>query len=390
MDSILTTSLSTMSISSQNATPPSPIGRKKKQEEQNKIDVISIDRQIKKKLTDEMNSIPDIKLDISKLKAQLYGVTIYQDKKRIQTKINELELIVSNSQDNLKLAEYIYRTSEIVDEYEKLTSIPVSVNFFSTNTGDPNKQRKQELLQLFQDIAHEYIEIDSYRNSKADKVSCECGNTLEFTTDSNSVKCESCGQLRIIYCVQTSYKDIDRVNLSQKYKYKRKVHFRDTVNQYQGKQNKRIDSKVYNDLEEEFKKHNLLIDAPTFHERHAKITKEILLLFLSETHHNNHYEDVQLIHHYFTGIPCPDLSHIEEELYHDFDLVVDAFSKLEGLERLNFLNGSFVLYQLLKRHKYKVSEYEFDFLKTRERRLDHDELFARICLSLEWNMVYLT
>ena len=371
-------------------TPPSPIGRKKKQDEQTKIDVISIDRQIKKQITEDSNNIPDTKLQIQNLTSQLQATNVYQEKKQIQTKIAELELIIKNSEDNSRLAEYIYRTNDIVEEYQKLTSIPVAVNFFSTTSGDPNRHRKQELLQAFTDIASEYIELTTYRSSKQDKVSCECGNTLSFTTSTNSIKCDVCGQLRTIYCVQTSYKDIDRVNLSQKYKYKRRVHFRDTVNQYQGKQNKRIDPKVYNDLEDEFKKHNLLVDAPTFHEQHAKITKEILLLFLSETHHNNHYEDVQLIHHYFTGIPCPDLSHIEDELYQEFDLVVDAFSKLEGLERLNFLNGSFVLYQLLKRRKYKVSEYEFDFLKTRERRLDHDELFARICLVLEWNMVYLT
>ena len=57
----------------------------------------------------------------------------------------------------------------------------------------------------------------------------------------NKIICNECSHVHCIQSIQTSFKDIDRVNLSQKYKYKKKVHFRDTVNQYQGKQNKKIE-----------------------------------------------------------------------------------------------------------------------------------------------------
>jgi ribosomal protein S24E len=56
----------------------------------------------------------------------------------------------------------------------------------------------------------------------------------------------------------SSYTDIDRVNISCKYTYDRKVHFRDCINQYQGKQNSTIHQKIYDDLEIQFERHHLL------------------------------------------------------------------------------------------------------------------------------------
>ena len=53
----------------------------------------------------------------------------------------------------------------------------------------------------------------------------------------------------------SSYKDVERVNMATikitKYTYDRKIHFRDCINQFQGKQNATIDKKVYDKLIEQ-------------------------------------------------------------------------------------------------------------------------------------------
>ena len=107
-------------------------------------------------------------------------------------------------------------------------------------------------------------------------------------------------------------------------------------------------------------------------------------MFLFETNNSNYYEDINMIHTHFTGIPCPDISDIEYLLYEDFDKVVDAYESLEDIDRIHFLNGQYILYQLLRRRKIKVKESDFDILKTRERLVEHDEIYQKICMKLEW------
>lgn len=359
--------------------------RRKKIVDENRIDILYLDKKIKAIINEENSMLIKYKSELKQSENDIETEKNYIKRKSLIEKVEQLKKIISEIENNTKMAEYVYLSNKIVDKYNKLNEIPVSVSFFDNKKIDPNEKEKEQLLNEYIDIANRYIEIPNNKTNKIEIVTCVCGHVNEYKDN----ECVECGELfnNNDNVQQTSYKDIDRVNLSQKYKYKRKVHFRDTVNQYQGKQNKKIDPKVYDDLENEFIKHKLLIeDEKSFYKKHEKITKEHIQMFLSETNHNNYYEDIQLIHNYFTGIPCPDLSLIEESLYEDFDKVVDAFTKLDNLERLNFLNGSYILYQLLKRQNVKVSEYDFDFLKTRERKLVHDELFSRICVELEWNM----
>ena len=105
---------------------------------------------------------------------------------------------------------------------------------------------------------------------------------------------------------------------------------------------------------------------------------------LSETDHNLHYEDINLLHYQFTGIPCPDISHVRNEIFEDFDKVISIYETMD-VDRINSLNGQYILYQLLRRRKVKVNENDFSMLKTRERLLEYDAIYSSICLKLEWN-----
>jgi len=189
---------------------------------------------------------------------------------------------------------------------------------------------------------------------------------------------------------KVQYDDIGRVNLNQRYKYERKIHFRDTLQQFQGTQNRQINEKIYKDLEDMIIKHSLIdtkyecTDIKRFH----KVTKEHIRLFLSECGYYSHYEDAQLIYTKLTGKPSPNISKYEKELYNDFDELVGAFMKLpEDIRknRKNFLNNKYVLNQLLKKRNIKVPEADLDSLKTPSRRREHDEIYSLCCNILGWN-----
>jgi len=331
------------------------------------IDIINIDKEIKKSIINEMKNIK----------------IITDENKKIEM------------QNGSYLTEYIYLTENLINDYINLINDPVDFSFFGNNNklNETNKLKLKNIIDNYIDICKNYIDVSKINIKKNENINiinkCICGSS-KFINKENVIFCIECSIEQQIQNVQNSFKDIDRINISQKYKYKKKVHFKDTINQYQGKQNKKTnDELLYEILEFEFEKMRLLVhtknNKPTnFHEKHINITKDIIYMVLNETGNNKKYEDINLIHNYFTGIPCPDISHLEINLYNDFDRVVESYDNM-NIERKNFLNSKYVLYQLLRLHNYKVDIKDFDILKTRERLIDHDNIWKNICKQLNWN-----
>ena len=183
------------------------------------------------------------------------------------------------------------------------------------------------------------------------------------------------------------YDDIGRVNLNQKYKYERKCHFRDTLQQFQGTQNKQINDKVYKDLEDMILKHSLVDNTYDDIRKYNKVNIIHIRTFLRESGYYNHYEDSQLIYSKLTGKNSPNISKHEKDLYKDFDDLVLAFMQLpENIRqnRKNFLNNKYVLSQLLKRRNIKIQDCYLDCLKTPSRRKEHDDIYSMCCNILNW------
>ena len=210
-------------------------------------------------------------------------------------------------------------------------------------------------------------------NTKKKKEYCEC---FDKTEDSNgSVVCKNCGNVYSDIEDNINYHDYSRVNMVQKYHYDKKCHFRDTINQYQGKQNKFIPQKVYDDIDYMIKMHGLSKD---------KITINHVSMFLTETKNTNFYEDKQLIYSNITGKDKPDISKYEKQLYEDFDKLVTVFLQLK-INRKNFLNAHYVLKQLLLRQGVKLPENHLNSLRTPQRLREHDEIYEKCCEMLGWN-----
>jgi len=181
-----------------------------------------------------------------------------------------------------------------------------------------------------------------------------------------------------------------------RYKYERRSHFRDTMNQFQGRQNKTFPPRLYAALEEEFEAHYLKRDLADGahdaagwtperkrHHMYGAVTKDHLLHFLSESKFSKYYEDVNLLHSYYTGVPCPDISRYEAQLMDDFDRIEAVYARM-NIDRENFLNANSTLYQLLKRRGYKCRASDFSLLKTRDRIVTHDTIMQDIFRHLGW------
>lgn len=305
---------------------------------------------------------------------------------------------------------YLIHSIPLLDRYKEYLNRQVKIHFMGTNIPNENMEEINNVIREYLKMVQRYFPSEFVQNNLQDMekyiitttmtkginlsrqnkcLSCNNDNT-KIANHDNYFICESCGYTYDSTTNDISFKDIDRVNISNKYQYDRRTHFKDCINQFQGKQNATIDVSVYNDLIEQFRLHHLI---PADHETLPKevafkdITKEHVLLFLKETEHTKHYEDVVLIHTQLTGRAAPDISHLENQLLHDFDQLTDLYDKkYRNNERKNFINTQYVLFQLLKRHKFPCKKEDFNILKTIDRKYFHDTIMQNLFECLGWNI----
>jgi hypothetical protein len=383
--------------------------RKKNEKETNEnYDILTLDEKIKNLFKDNKKNIETYKKKLKEIDESIENSEklSYREILKLTEQKKEYENKIETVDDVNILSEYLMFSQKIICNYVDHIKNPIKESFIkkgNVESTDQNK-KKNELILEFLNIAKKYIPIVIPTFEEKINNKCECGST-EFDTQNDESNCKQCGISTTLISSQTQFKDSDRINMDQKYKYGMKVHFKDTLNQFQGKQNKYIDKKVYQYLEKEFKTHGLvneeiklnLSDCKNQQDynnklrylKYSKITKEYLKMFLSEIGYNKNYEDVTLLHYHYTGIRPHDLSKYENDLLDDFDLVEEAYKKLpiEYNTRLNFLNNQYILFQLLRRRKYKCSINDFSLIKTIDKKIEHDEIYEQICLILEWQFI---
>lgn len=354
--------------------------------EKQDLDILSIDTEIKKKMN-RKKEVLDITTCLKKLKTiQKESV----DKQKLQKQIDELEKQLKCAQSTHTITMYIAESVEIVEKYKLLLKKPIQMSFMGkakTSTKD-----KDELVEQFKKIYIKYApdleKITASEIQLEQKCIFENCDSSVFLNINETLVCEKCSGVQPIQVNKTSYSDIDRVNVSSRYLYDRKIHFRDCILQFQGRQNVTIEKSVYESLETALENHHLLFgDKNTpVHIRFKDITKEHISIFLKELRLSKHYENIQLIHYNLTGKPSPNISHLEGALLQDFEQLTTLYDKVYKDEvRKNFINTQYVLFQLLKRHKYECSASDFSIIKTSERRAWHHEVCRRLFEILNWN-----
>jgi len=355
------------------------------------LDILTVDAKIRANFLAEIAQIDTHKLRLLEIEESLKVESI---KPRIRNTLiqakKDLEKYIHNLHHQIDYNFYMIKTIPLVDEYTKILKIPLKITFMGRpQRGNP---MKEELVRKYIEIASTYVDIDMGVDPKqSTTIACtNCSNKKDFEIVDYSIYiCMKCYAQQNIMKHVSSYNDIDRINISSKYMYDRKVHFRDCIKQYQGKQNSTIPDKVYNNLREQFDRHHLLDgDSQTTSReiRYKRVTKNHILLFLKELGYSTHYENVHLIHYIFTGVKPDDISHLEDQLLDDFDSLTDLYDKkFKNINRKNFINTQYVLYQLLQRHKHKCKKEEFIILKTIDRKFFHDEVCKVLFEHLGWN-----
>lgn len=364
-------------------------------------------------LYQQLKDIDNVSLETLSEKAKN---TLIQQKISIQTDLHNLEV-------NQNFNFYMFYSMPLIERYKELIKTPVKLSFMNSHRlhvqRDSIYNEKKNIIKEYFELLKKYqlnnneiipdeylLELLNVVNSdstcncknnetciicKGEVIKCnECQNS-EFDIDGNLFTCINCGLQLDLINATSCIKDIDRINISSKYTYDRRSHFKECINQFQAKQNQNIPDKVFDDLYHQIQIHNLEDgDENTPSEiKYQRLNKEHIQMFLKELNHTKFYEDIIYIYHKITNKPPDDISHIEAKLMEDFDTLIEKYDEKyknsPNHKRKNFINIQCILYQLLLRHNYKCKRSDFNILKTIDKKYIHEDIIHELFKDLSWN-----
>jgi hypothetical protein len=301
------------------------------------------------------------------------------------------------------MALYNARVLPILVKYQNELKKPTFRDFI---TGDiiNDTGEKKKLITEFQNLVDEYssrwpsifftneLSMTVMPTIVEETICRACNEKSVIEIKEYEHECTHCGCIREVAQAMFSYTDSTRINRTSKYTYERRMHFRDFMNQYQGKQQNSIPDEVYKYVESKIKTHNLLKPGKSRIEQYDRVTKSHIEIFLKEFKYAKPVEDLNIVYSVVTGKKLDDISHLEAALLQDFDtlnaLYEKTFVKTKRVDRKSFLHTQYILFQLLRKHKHPCDENDFNLLKTPDRKQFHDNICSQLFAELGWNFVH--
>lgn len=372
----------------------------------NKKSTITLDTKHKEFLNDfskdDNDRIPILKIERyelrEKLSKELNTITIEQ-RLDLQDQINDLTEKIKEIKTRKK--EYFLDNSKFIFEYfENKKNISGGGNNISNVSSLSNKNK---LLNSFFKIKQDDGETSKTENKNNNIVQKYLSNIDDAFLDINTFVyqtdiCQVCHKGELIpledegimvcnTCSRTIPYLIENEKPSYKeppkevcfYAYKRINHFKEILAQFQGKETTQIPLDVIENIKLQIKKERIEIEQIT----NIK-TKEIL----KKLGYNKYYEHIPFIKDKL-GIKPPIMSpELEETLCNLFIELQSPYSKYCPDDRVNFLNYYYTAYklcELLGEDKYLDF---FPMLKDKEKRIEQDVIWKKICEELDWEFIH--
>ena len=354
--------------------------------------------------------IPKYKTEIEKLETLLNNL---KDSKRniekreiLKSKITDYKNKIYNLEKNEK--DYYLNNSKYIFQYfEEKKNIEFD-NKSKQDKSNKNICNKNNKINIFfninNDISSENIEIKkettvNFNSSSSDKYFYNINNKLvnydQFCFDSDI--CKFCRKGEMIYvesegicicnnCSKTMKYLIENEKPSYKeppkevcfYAYKRINHLREILAQFQAKESTHIPNEVFENIKNQVKKERIELK-----DLSNKKTKEIL----KNLGYNKYYEHIPYIKDKL-GIRPPVMSpELEDTLCNLFMEIQKPYAKFCPVDRVNFLNYYYTLYKLCELLNEDKFLPFFPMLKDREKRIEQDQIWKKICEELEWEFI---
>jgi hypothetical protein len=350
---------------------------------------------------DDQDVIPNLKEERYSLKKQLELETdlsieqIMEIKDRIEEiniSIKELKSKKNNYfLDNSKyIFEYfenkknIENTDECITNNKTITSKNQLVfNIFKIqkaneeNTNNNTNDTKNIVQKYLSNVDESFLDINAFVRPTDICQSCLKGELIPLD-DEGQLICNVCF-VNTPYLVENdkpSYKEPPKEVCF--YAYKKINHMKEIIAQFQGKETTQILPEVIEKIKQQIKKERINLEQLTYIK-----TKEIL----KKLELSKYYEHIAFIKNKL-GIPPPVLSpELEESLYNYFIEIQSPYAQSCPDYRINFLNYYYVLYKLLELLGETKYLPDIPLLKDREKLIEQDEIWKKICNILCWEFI---
>jgi hypothetical protein len=363
----------------------------------NKKNAITLDSKHKEFLNefnkDERDRIPELEIEKHNLKEKMKDSTIaIEALLEFKDRIKEINTIIKELKNKKK--DYLLDNSKYIFEYFE--------NKKSISNGTQTNSNKKQLLNSFFKIKNDENEQNIQRNKNNNIVMNYLSNIDDNFLDVNSFVyqtdiCQYCykGELvpledegilmcnicsrNIPYLIENekpSYKEPPKEVCF--YAYKRINHFKEILSQFQGKETTQIPLEVIENIKLQIKKERIELTQIT----NGK-TKEIL----KKLGYNKYYEHIPFIKDKL-GIKPPIMSsELEETLCNLFVELQSPYSKYCPYDRVNFLNYYYTAYKLCELLGEVQYLSHFPMLKDKEKRIEQDAIWKKICQELDWEFI---
>lgn len=288
------------------------------------------------------------------------------------TKWKEKNYLLSNS--NI-IFDYFEEKKKISEGTNELTRLDKFFNIEKNKT--KTTENKNNVQKYLVNVDDSFLNIDSFINHTDVCNSCNKGELIPVDHEGILI-CNNC-HVTLKYLVdneKSSYKEPPKELCF--YAYKRINHFREILAQFQAKETTQIPDEVLLNIKLQIKKERIGLNQIT-----NKKAKEIL----KKLGYNKYYEHIPFIKDKL-GIKPPIMSpELEETLCNLFMEIQAPYARYCPDDRVNFLNYYYTVYKLCELlNQVQFLEF-FPMLKDREKRIEQDEIWKKICNELDWEFI---
>ena len=343
---------------------------------------------------DENDRIPELQLEKYELKELLKKDTLTVEQQlEYQDKINEINETIKQTKGR-KMEYFLDNSKFIFDYFENKKNISTGTtninisdknkilnSFFKIKQNDSaniNQNKTNNIVQKYlSNIDDTFIDVNSFICQTDVCQICHKGELIPLE-DEGLLICNACFR-SIPYLIENekpSYKEPPKEVCF--YAYKRINHFKEILAQFQGKETTQIPIEVIENIKLQIKKERIDLSQISNNK-----TKEIL----KKLGYNKYYEHIPFIKDKL-GIKPPIMSpELEDTLCNLFVELQSPYSKYCPDDRVNFLNYYYTAYKLCELLGESQYLEHFPMLKDREKRIEQDSIWRKICEELDWEFI---
>jgi hypothetical protein len=299
------------------------------------------------------------------------------------TTINVLDALNNLNIDNCLISDNKQSNYNNVNNINDINNIN-DVNNINNNTNEYSNSTKDNVIDK-SSLVDKYMSIINkkyVRNVEEEDIEiCKnCKNQMTCLQHDAIIICDKCGYQELLLVEQNRPILKQNTKDTSHFSYKRINHFREWCNQVQGKESTDIPDEIFEKILTEIKKEKIVDTKSITYNKMRDILKRLRI--------NKYYEHINYIINRINGIPTPQFSQeLEDKLCNMFRNIQAPFLKHCPKDRKNFLSYSYVLYkffQILGLHEYL--KY-FPLLKSREKLYVQDQIWKKICLELNYEII---